>query len=330
MLKILQRRFPSVVVFDRAKRKPTLPYVLGTLWLYVRFAGALLSNSPKMVYLPFSGGYGQALDFPFLLLARLIGIRVLFHHHSFAYINSHSRLTQLCLRLAPAARHIVLCECMGVKFANSYGIPQERIHSVSNAAFLDESSRAQVWAPNLRLGFISVLSREKGIFAAIEIFKRVQVRVPDAEMIVAGPLDSRSEVEFMREIERVPRLAYIGQVHGERKMQFLNSLTALVFPTAYKNEAEPLVVLEAMRSSIPVYTTARGCNSDRVGGGYVTAQDDNVVEALSRAIVGHFQSEMMRRHGAENGARFNELKVKSKSDLDALIERYWDFWPISS
>ena len=47
-----------------------------------------------------SGGVGQVYELAFLLLARLRGMRVFLHHHSFAYLDRPGMLTRALVRAA--------------------------------------------------------------------------------------------------------------------------------------------------------------------------------------------------------------------------------------
>jgi len=96
-----------------------------------------------------------------------------------------------------------------------------------------------------------------------------------------------------------------------------------VFPTRYRNEAEPLVVLEALRAGCPVIAYARGCIAEMLGqgGGFaIPIGTEFVGPALDQLEVwrgegGSFQS---RREAAVR--QFEERRAQSIALLPELLE----------
>ena len=52
---------------------------------------------------------------------------------------------------------------------------------------------------------------------------------------------------------------YRGMVTGQRKEDFFRDIDVFIFPTRYRNELSPLVVVEATLRGIPVITYGVGC-----------------------------------------------------------------------
>ena len=66
-------------------------------------------------------GLGAFYQIPFVLWARLRGLRTFLHHHSFRYTNEQSRLMSLFCRLSGSrARHVFLCRIMQKDFEARY------------------------------------------------------------------------------------------------------------------------------------------------------------------------------------------------------------------
>ena len=57
---------------------------------------------------------------------------------------------------------------------------------------------------------------------------------------------------------------YRGPVHGSNKKEFFNDIHIMLFPSRYKNEAQPLVVFEALSYGVPVICFNRGCIENMV------------------------------------------------------------------
>jgi glycosyltransferase involved in cell wall biosynthesis len=224
-------------------------------------------RSGDSLYLAVAGGAGVFYDIVFAVIARLFRYRLFVHHHAFTYLNRRSALTAVFILLAGRDTvHICLCPCMGALLRQRYaGI--ERIKIVSNAAFMGPVHNNHTEHRGaFRIGFLSNLIPEKGIDTVIELFRRLRRESPSIELIVAGPIVCTSVQQLIdaavSEFGRV--FDYRGSVLGTDKARFFEEIDVFVFPTRYANEAEPLVVLEALRAGKPVIATARGCISDEI------------------------------------------------------------------
>src|SRR5438034_11469730 len=82
MLLALRNRH-QVFAFDMAPRANPLGFLL----VWWRFFVCVLRCKPKALYLALSGGHRQWIDLAFVLVARLRGVPLFVHHHSFSYLN---------------------------------------------------------------------------------------------------------------------------------------------------------------------------------------------------------------------------------------------------
>jgi len=321
-------RADSVLTFDRAYTLKKLPFLRKTLKLFlpllqaVRFLLLGCLGRYHAMYLGLSGGLGQVLDLPFLLAARLLGIPVFIHHHSYAYINDVSKLAQIVFRVAGAAQHIVLCERMALTLADNYQIDSARIASVSNAAFQDKSKLVgQDLAGDVCLGFLSNITEEKGIF---EFFETVQLASRSGLRVkakIAGPVSAEIRDKFEQYLSATPEVTYCGPVYGTAKDDFLQSLHFLLFPTKYVNEAEPVTILEAMRYGVPVFAVRRGCIEAQIGNEAGFLIDD--ISRFSTEVC-HVISQLNQHayHQLRSAAacRFDALAKVSRGRIETLLE----------
>ena len=271
MLERLQQQARTVQVFNRAppagsgSSSPKAGASPGH-WLELlgRFIGAA-TKRPTALYAGFSGGKGQLLDLPFFAVARLFGIRTYVHHHSFAYLNRPSRLTAACLAVLGPARHIVLCPEMARALASGYGVAEEHLTVLSNAAFLpamtspaDHAAPAATAAP-VKVGFLSNITAEKGIFEFFAVMRRAAAMGLAYEAEIAGPVDPSILDRFQAELSQLPQVKHLGPLYGADKQRFFQRLDLLLFPTRYANEAEPVTLHEALQAGAAVVATQRGC-----------------------------------------------------------------------
>ena len=100
---------------------------------------------------------------------------------------------------------------------------------------------------------------------------------------------------------------YSGPMHGRAKWQCLLRSDIFVFPSSYKYEAFPLVILEAMAASLPVVATDIGAVGDMVVDGetgFLVPQGDSEALADKLRMLCN-DSDLRHRMGAagRNGSR---------------------------
>lgn len=287
-----------VRVFDRAPRAAGPARLGAALARWLRFAGSL-ARAPRGsgLYLGLSGGRGQLEDALYLAVARLLGRPLCVHHHSFAYLRAPAWHARLALALARPGRHVVLGERMAEALAAVHGVARERVQVLSNAAFLPEGSEPApaaeaTGAAPLRLGFLSNITAEKGIWAFLELGDALRAAGLPVQACVAGPAAPDIAKALAEALAARPWCQAPGAVYGEAKAAFFAGIDLLVFPTFYVNEAEPVTVLEALAAGVPVLANARGCLEEMVPpeAGAVLHGDERFV-AQATACVQAWQAE---------------------------------------
>ena len=264
-------------------RLSRLPTVLDGL---LRLANTRGLQSAKF-YMSVSGGFGQIYDIFFASLARSRGMRLFMHHHSFSYLNKRTHYTQVLINAAGSSSiHIVLSERMAEKLKIMY--KATHTVSISNAVFC-YSNEVYIKKPCKEIrtvGFISNISAEKGVFEFLDLMKKIEdVNLP-LQAKLAGPFqDSYVEHSVYMRLARLKKVEYVGPKYGADKDDFFEHIDVFVFPTRYVNEAEPLIVLEAMSHGVPIIAYGCGCIAEIVGAecGRVVDRSGNLIqEALEQ------------------------------------------------
>ncbi|MCP3979803.1 MAG: glycosyltransferase family 4 protein [bacterium] len=279
------------------------------------------------VYLPCDARWGLLYTTLLTGLARLLGRTVFLHHHSFAYINDNDARMRVMTRAAgPTLQHVFLCPCMARRFSELYGA-ETRSHVLSNAAFYDAgAAEPRTTNAGLRVGHLSNLCSDKGLDIVLDTFRELAQRHPDARLVLAGPADSgadRARIEDARE-EFGERLDYRGPVYAADKQRFYRDIDVFVFPTRYFNEAQPLVLLEALSVGIPVVSYSRGCIADIVGdtgGRCFDSASDFVGEALPVLDAWARDRSALERASSAAADRFAALHAEGQGQLAALLDR---------
>jgi glycosyltransferase involved in cell wall biosynthesis len=109
---------------------------------------------------------------------------------------------------------------------------------------------------NSTLLFLARIEKEKGIFIALEAFKRLQADFPDFKMKVVGngkALKQAVEFAYNNELQNVE---FLGALSGEDLISAFRESDIYILPTW--GEGMPASVLEAMAFGLPVITRPVG------------------------------------------------------------------------
>jgi glycosyltransferase involved in cell wall biosynthesis len=266
------------------------------------------------MYLSLSADLGLIYDTAFILAARLRGRPVIIHHHSFGCLDTPNALARIAIRAAgSSACHITLCGRMASQLRKGYGV--RRTIVVSNRALLSrtQSCLAEPRTSMSTLGFLSNVTAEKGIDTFIKLIDELRRRGVSVRGAVAGPIVDGSAAAIVNEARARGDVDYFGPLYGQAKQTFWDRIDVLVFPTRYKNEAEPLVILEALEAGIPVVSRDLGCIRDMVndGAGLVIDKSD-CFERSATALLDRWWREPCQYAQATANVR-TQLTVGSKN-----------------
>lgn len=231
------------------------------------------------VYMALSGGWGQLYDIVTALLCRIKGMQCVLHHHSVAYLVKKRIVTSILFHIAGRNTiHVALCKNMKKELQKKYGC--ERVIVLSNSVLLcldaPQTSRRQIEM----IGYLSNITKEKGGWDIVRLADTSREAGLPVRFKIAGPCQDADLRSTLQRAHAAGNLKWIGPVYDDDKLAFLSSIDVFLFPSHYQNEAEPLVVWEALMSGIPVIAYDRGCIFAQVGqAGELLPQDADFVES---------------------------------------------------
>lgn len=216
------------------------------------------------LYLTGAGGSGIWYQCGVALAARILRVRLVYHHHSFSYLHEQQRAMRALVTLAGApALHVTLCPDMEARLLLLYpGVRRSAVCSNMALLPLQPPSESSQPHPNIRLGHVSNLSVEKGLSVVLGAHAATKAHGQMTQLHIAGPLaNARSrgllEDALSRNVDG--SLVYHGSLTRDEIKVFFQGIDIFLFPSAYRHEAEPLVVLEALAAGVPVLAFAVGC-----------------------------------------------------------------------
>lgn len=218
------------------------------------------------VYMPSDGGAGMLWNIALMLVARAMQYRVWVHHHNFSYLNRWSLLMWLQLSLAPrSTAHLALCAAMLDGLKTRYAGPWRRREHfgrvLSNAFMPDPALPVGSRSGPFVIGHLSNLMVSKGAIRFIDLFVAARAAGLPIRAEMAGPIwdDTVRRAVETAQADYPDSFSWVGPLYGLEKTRFYARIDAFVFPTDYLNEAQPVVLYEALSAGAAVLATARGC-----------------------------------------------------------------------
>jgi len=241
---------------------------------------AAVTLSPDSVYLALSGNLGILTDFLLLLPHLILKKQIYIHHHSFSYLNRTSIPLKFLMPFLSkcSVHHIILCDRMKELLICRYPCSSHhQFFLLSNIAIIplpgkpsdtsETSVKSRTISVNyssnnpsenpLNIGLLSNLTSTKGLFTFLEIAHSF-IDSPHV-FHLAGPIDDSEREQSLLLINNAPNVVYHGPLYHVQKSEFLSLLNVFLFPSTYANEAEPLVIHEAMSYGCFVIANCMGC-----------------------------------------------------------------------
>ena len=114
------------------------------------------------------------------------------------------------------------------------------------------------------------------------------------------------------------------QVSGASKDAFFRSIDVFLFPTRYKIEGQPLVILEAMSYGVPVVATSQGYCAELIERGGASAAINDFRRVAAEFLVRCYNDADYRRMiGTYARQRYEELKRSADIQMDELVGRIY-------
>ena len=308
-----------------ASRFRVATYLLARLWFHLVCCVRLVRR-PEALYIGGAGGSGLYFQLIPVLVARLLRVPVVFHHHSSAYLAEHSRpMAWLCRLTAASSTHIALSASMAEQLRQRYlrRSKRPRILPLSNAIFVADAGPAHIrdGSSPVRVGHISNLSFEKGLQEVVDTATELRATGHDFELHIAGAAqDERTQAALDALLEPLrsdPRITVHGPLDGGALAAFYDTLDLLLFPSSYRHEAAPLVVLEAASRAVPAVAYPIGSLSEILFAGELLAAPGAFAEHVTH-LVGRW-----KEVGAELSRATLEGYQRSRAAATEQREQLW-------
>ncbi|WP_372773170.1 glycosyltransferase family 4 protein [Mangrovibacterium sp.] len=317
--------------------KITLGKLFGGLILIGKTLAAVNRFKPDLIYImPSTGGFSFIRDFGAALTFKLLNQRVIYHLRTQLCdgdLNNGVKSFILKNAFKDSAAIVLGKELM--EGVNKY-IPAEQIKILPNAirktlsdGEFQSIQKERLKTPKLRLLFLSNMIKEKGWPQAIETARILKDRDCDFDMTFAGSWPSRAEeIEFQTLVEEYGLqefVRHIGFIKGKKKQTTLAQSDLLIFPTAYRYEALPRVIIEAMEYGLPVIANSTAAIPSTIVDAYTgfLLVENTPQEIVEKIDLMHSKQKIaeMGRNARQRYADHYELEILRKSFISILNDQ---------
>lgn len=199
------------------------------------------------------------------------------------------------------------------------------IPNFKKIAYIPEKS-TEIPVP-FRFVFLSRIIPEKGCDLIIEATKRINKKIGEDKFIVHfyGKIEDSYKLHFLNVINELPNAEYKGFLNlaDISNYDVLASYSAMLFPTFWKGEGFPGILIDAMIAGTPVIASEWGYNTEIIENGTTgiiikSKNVDELANAMNSFICNHSKVAEMTRHCRIQAMEYDTAKVLNK-DLFAKI-----------
>ncbi len=218
-------------------------------------------------------GFGFWKDSFLVVLIKLFRIKIIFHIHNRGiptyYKKAANRFMYKLVFKNTSIIHLSenLASSELFPFFKEIATIYVCSNSVPDNIFIEKK---KLTSP-IRVLFFSNLFVHKGLKTLLKTIELLHLKKIDIKLIIAGAPTNMSikllEEFAVKKPELINKLEIHRAVYGDKKCDIFNTADFFVFPSEFKEECMPLVILEALSTGLPVIASDIGAISTTVSEG---------------------------------------------------------------
>lgn len=242
------------------KKKTTKKGIYNLPFDIFKFIIRIFFFKPDIILLnPSLGKTAIARDLIFLRITKLLNKKVAVFFHGF------NKDSIPLLNIPNLTKHLNRCECIFVlanefrEIIRSWGVTVP-IHLTTTKvddrlieSFDIESKTGKIE----NILFLARITKEKGIFIALDTFKQIQDKYPHLKLSVVGDGPALTEAKQICKDKQLTNVIFHGALSGDKLKEQFEQADVYLFPT-FHAEGMPTSVLEAMAFGLPIISRPVG------------------------------------------------------------------------
>ena len=170
---------------------------------------------------------------------------------------------------------------------------------------------------------LSYISHHKGVYILIDAVKNlVEKGYKNIRVILAGNIENEKKLREYIKIKKLKNINILGKVSGNRKLELLKEADIFILPSICC-ENQPLVIIEAMASGLPVIGSNVGGIPEMIidkQNGYLFERGDS--EDLSKKIGELLLDRKKRRIFGNNGRKMAIKRYSIHKNANTIMKIY--------
>jgi len=303
---------PTMKTFSKYKIIKKLVKLIKFIFFMPKLLKFLKKNKKFVTYVSLSGSYGLVFDIIYVYVCSFFENTFFIHHHSYNYINKKNFLIQLLLKIISdfQVKHFVLCLDMKKSLSEIYDISPNDIIIQSNALFIsDNDFKSSLKKTITNIGFFGSIEKSKGIFEFLESASLASQLYKNIKFHVAGQI---TDTKLKQYILNYKNINYLGPLYGVQKKNYFRKIDILLYPSF--NDAEPLVVLEALSYGVVVISSDVGCIKNILNSkcGFLIDKNKNFPTIFFNILSNLLSNnKLLQNFSVNSKLRFDELASKN-------------------
>jgi len=265
---------------SKANNKTKLIFYIYKYFSYLKLYNFLIFSKKEMeIIISSNSSFGLLFDIILIIICNKKNYKFYIHHHNFSLLNKNL-LNSIFFFISKKNNHIFLSKTVEKSFQNQYKMPNTLCLNNVYTINLKLNKKS---ALNKTIGFMSNLTEAKGVLVFLELVNHKMLRKFD--FLLGGTCDDKQILKKINECQKYKNFQYYGEItNNENKENFYNQIDLFLFPSKYKNETQPLVILEAMSLNIPVLSSNIGAISDIINNENLLINDINDISQWKKKI----------------------------------------------
>lgn len=284
------------------------------------FVYHLLSKKIDVVHInPSLGKNSVYRDGLFVSISKFFKKKVYVHWHGWNPSNEYL-LEKKSVKRFLRADHI---KFLSANFADKFkAMGFENKLSIGNTFVDDELLKPSTYETHREkknLLFLSTISKNKGIYVALEVYQKVKLEYPSLQLIIAGEGEELYRVKKFCLENNLVDISFVGYVSGEKKAEVFCESDIYIFPSFY--EGMPTSVLEAMAFGLPIVSSDVGALGElferhNMGFKIVNQEIDLYVQAIEQLLSNNALYEKITQSNKEFSVYYFASVSVSRIDSD--------------